>query len=186
MVGLLVKEISGVAFHDFTRQEIFEPLSMLESYWFLDEMNGRVPSKLYSEENGTITEIEPYQLITYADGGLRTSISDLTKFFQCILQNGSSTNSQILSSILVHDMRSPKLGELQITDGLYNSGYFWELRRDNDGHLIEGHSGSDPGIHTMMYYDNDLDQGVILFVNTELNGFKSAKDIWSVLWRMEL
>ena len=39
LVGLLVEEISNQSFNDYCIENIFEPLSMNNAFWFLSEIN---------------------------------------------------------------------------------------------------------------------------------------------------
>ena len=128
---------------------------MNDTYWFLSEMmDPSKHSKLYKIEKNTNTliEIELYGLTTYPDGGLRTTISDLSNYLLWIMNKGSFKGRSIIGSSSVLEMLTSD----------YSNSYakFWEV-----GEKI-GHGGWDPGVTTGMYFYPEEDLGIIIFINS--------------------
>ena len=155
MAGHILESVTGKPLNVLTREIIFEPLEMNETYWFLSEMPDLSKhSKLYKvgEKTNTLIEIELYGLTTYPDGGLRTTISDLSNYLIWIMNKGSFKGRSIIKSSSVAEMLKPD----------YSNSYakFWET-----GERI-GHGGWDPGVTTGMYYIPEDQLGIIIFVNS--------------------
>ena len=155
LAGHILESVTGKPLNVLTREIIFEPLEMNETYWFLSEMPDLSKhSKLYKvgEKTNTLIEIELYGLITYPDGGLRTTISDLSNYLIWIMNKGSFKGRSIIKSSSVAEMLKPD----------YSNSYakFWET-----GERI-GHGGWDPGVTTGMYYIPEDQLGIIIFVNS--------------------
>jgi len=127
---------------------------MSNTCWFLSEMNRTKHAKIYkfnSKEN-KLNEIQLYGLTTYPDGGLRTSVNDLTKYFLYFIKKNSSKKEKIISDEKIIEMFSPDYFDF------YSK--FWNI-----GKTI-GHGGGDPGVSTGMFYIKEDDIGYIFFINT--------------------
>ncbi|MDH7446676.1 serine hydrolase [Aquimarina sp. 2201CG14-23] len=126
------------------------------------------------------TKIPRYSLITYPDGGIRSSIKDLTLYLQ-ELMNGHYGSGKILKQESFAEMMSPKISKAQFNTTKEikdNYGFFWEV--SPKGKM--GHNGSDPGILTLMYFNKNEKIGAIFFMNTSLEEdkelIKSVQNIW--------
>ncbi len=183
LAGYVVESASGKGLDQFSRQYIFEPLGMSSTGWFMKDIDRNLHSLLYKKGGSSV--IPFYELATYPDGNVRTSVEELAAFLGCIANGGEYKGTRILKEQTVAEMLSPQFptGELPIgfehTDR--NLGIFWELRTNENGENLFGHSGGDPGVITMMYYNRDLKKGVILFTNTE-GSFDSLSEIYKKLW----
>jgi len=156
--------------------------------WFLSEIPLESHSQLYVAQGPTIP-IQLYGVTTYPDGGIRTSVNDLSKFFVALLNEGEFGGARILEKQYAAEMlrfqytSSNKPDNVNLNgDDSVNSGIFWASKFDV---TRIGHNGSDPGVMTMMLSDLAKEVGVILFVNTSLpeqdSGHYSA--IFDELWK---
>ena len=155
----VLEKIMVKPFNILTKEIIFEPLSMENTSWFLSEMKDQSKhAKLYKKDNdkAKLSEIEPYGLITYPDGGLRTSVKDLSKYLNYIMNNKPVLDNPIINETSKENMFTPD----------FNQDYakFW----DTKDHI--GHGGGDPGVTTSMYFDPKNKIGIILFTNTSTYG----------------
>ena len=151
----ILESIMKKPFYLITRDLIFRPLGMKNTVWFFSEMeNPSNHAKLYKteKEKNEPSEIETYGLITYPDGGLRTSIKDLTKYLYYIMYDEPVFDQPIISKESKRNMFTPDF------DQTYAK--FWDTKD------YIGHGGWDPGVTTSMYFDPKNEIGVILFANT--------------------
>ena len=166
LAGYIIEVATGEKLNLYSKRNIFEPLGMLNTGWFLSEVNLKNHSKLYSESGDSVKSIQLYGLTTYPDGGVRTSVSDLSKFFICLLNDGELEGKRILNKESVREMKRPQFNETTKPDSIdltkENEGLFWSI--ENSTRV--GHSGGDPGVMTNMEYDISKNLGVILFLNT--------------------
>jgi len=186
LAGYIVERATGVPLNVYTREHIFTPLGMTRTGWFLSEIDLANHSTLYVAQNGMTIPIPLYGGTTYPDGGVRTSVADLAKFFAALLHEGEYGGVRIMDAEATKEMV-----RFQFTDAnrpenfpatAGNSGLFW--RTKFNGTRV-GHGGSDPGVHTEMLADVDHKIGVVLFVNTSLSGNEqeAVSIIFDAVWK---
>jgi len=190
LLGYLVESISGVDFARVCRRDIFEPLQMKETSWYLrdiDPSHHVVPYTYVSngvargprwggEPLGVIRERKSgatkpisngyeanclYNHPNYPDGFLRTSLSQIIRYLQTWLRTGRYGNYRLLGSTTVEEMLRP-----HFTDKDHIQGLTWQGSRLPDGNLLWGHGGSDPGINTDIRFNPSAGVGAVVFTNT--------------------
>lgn len=186
LAGYIVENAVGEKLNTYTRRHIFTPLHMNSSGWLLSEIPAKKHAKLYVAHNGITIPIPHYGLTTYPDGGVRTSVADLSRFFIALLNNGSNGGAAILNPSSLQEMQ-----RFQFTDAnrpanvslnKLNSGIFWATKM---GGTLIGHGGSDPGLRTEMLANLSRDIAVILFTNTSLSDQEMPHSIAisNALWK---
>ncbi|MFC0676300.1 serine hydrolase domain-containing protein [Lysobacter korlensis] len=187
LAGYIVELAVGEKLNTYGRRHIFDPLQMGNSGWSLSEIPPAKHARLYVAEGPGIP-IQLYEVTTYPDGGVRTSVSDLARFFTALLNDGQYEGARILDKRSTDEMlrfqftsaNKPGNVNLQGEDSV-NSGIFWATKYDT---TRIGHNGSDPGIRTVMLADPDKRVGVVLFTNTSLDdrGTERYFEIFEALW----
>ena len=164
LAGYIVERVSGKPLNVFTKEIIFKPLGMNNTCWFLSEMDRAKHSRLYeSKKNNTLLDnIELYGLTTYPDGGVRTTVADLSRYLLCIMNKGLYKGTRILEEETVSEMLTP--------DYIDSYTKFWGI-----GDQV-GHGGGDPGVSTGMYYSPKDKLGIIFFINTSSHGMFEKKE----------
>lgn len=186
LAGFIVERAVGEPLNVYTRKQILAPLRMASTGWFLSEVNVANHSTLFVSQNGMTIPIPLYGGTTYPDGGVRTSVADLSKFFVALLNGGVYQGARILDAPMAAEMQ-----RFQFTDANRpenypaaegNSGLFW--RTKFNGQRV-GHGGNDPGLQTEMLADLDGRVGVIMFLNTSLSGqdTRASAAIFDALWQ---
>ncbi|PWS33888.1 serine hydrolase [Pedobacter paludis] len=170
LAGYILELRTGEKLNDFSRRYIFKLLKMENTGWFLSEIDTGHHSKLYAKQGESIKEISLYGVTTYPDGGLRTSVSELSKFFIALLNHGVYKGIRILKRTSVDEMLRLQFTESNKPENVHpdqlNSGVFWATKM---GGSRIGHNGSDPGVRTFMLSDLAKEIGIVLFVNTSLS-----------------
>lgn len=166
-----IERATGEPFDRWTRRHIFEPLGMTGTRWFVADVAPARRSELFVSQNGFSIPIPQYGSTTWPDGGLRSSVSELTRFFRAILAGGALDGVRILDAA-----QAAELQRFQFTDANRpvnfpasdgNSGLFW---RTKFGGRRVGHGGNDPGVQTEMLADRAGRVAVVLLVNTSVSG----------------
>jgi len=98
-----------------------------------------------------------YSFPNYPDGLVRSSVEDLSHFLIMMLQEGEFRGKRILKKETVRRMLTPQL-EKNEQQGLY--WYFTGYE------AVWGHEGGDPGITTGLYFNAELNLGVIVLQNS--------------------
>lgn len=185
LAGYIVERAYGERLDVVTRRLIFEPLGMSSTGWFLSDMDPAIQSTLFVSQNGMAVPIPQYGATTYPDGGLRTSVADLSRFFIAMLSGGAYRDARILDASTAAEMV-----RFQFTDANHpenfpategNSGLFW--RTKSNGTRV-GYGGNDPGVETHMIANLAGDVGLILFLNTSVSGSdqRASAAIYNALW----
>lgn len=189
LAGYIIELRTGKKLNAYSKQYIFGPLGMHNTRWFLKETNLAKHAALYDKKNGAVTQIPLYGCTTYPDGGVRTTVDDLTRFFTCLLNNGNYNGKQVLKESSVKEMLQFQFTEKDKPENVdpakLNSGLFWATKM---GGKRIGHNGSDPGVRTFMLSDLDKHIAVILFVNTSLEEKDEDKffEIYNILYNYGL
>ena len=186
LAGYIVELGTGKKLNDYARQHIFKPLKMLHTGWSLAEINKNDHTKLYTKTENSIEVIQLYEITTYPDGGVRTSINDLSKFFISLLNDGKYKGARILKKKIVAEMLKFQFDESNKPENVnldeLNSGIFWATKMNA---TRIGHNGSDPGVRTFMLSDLSKEIGIILFFNTSMSGKDELKffDIYKEFYK---
>jgi CubicO group peptidase (beta-lactamase class C family) len=181
LAGYIVELAVGASLKTYGAKKIFKPLGMTQTGWSMQDITMSRHARLYSVSGDTV-KIQPhYSIITYPDGGVRTSVADLSKLFVCLLNDGQSGKARLMQKETVSDMMRFQFSAEKHPENVdylkKNSGIFWQTK--NAGTQM-GHGGSDPGIKTEMLCSLDKRVGVILFTNTTL-GKKQADGFYNIL-----
>lgn len=184
LAAFIVEQATGESFSQFTGKYILEPLKMKDSGWKTKNVDVKKYSRLY--ENPT-TPLPYYELITYPDGGFITNVTDLSKYLSELIKgyNGKGT---ILSKESYKEYFKPQLTESNFTERntknpyneSYNVGIFMGF--GYTGYI--GHTGGDPGIMSIMFFDPKTSLGRIMIFNTNFSdkeGNKAFFGIWNAL-----
>ncbi|BDD05553.1 serine hydrolase [Aureibacter tunicatorum] len=180
----IIEQVSNQTYADFTIEHILRPLNMTHSSWTYDSVEFENVSKLYSNPE---TKVPYYSLITYPDGGLLTTVSDLSKYLNELIK-GYSGSGTLLSQRSYRELFKKQLTAEQFSDRNPNHPY----KDDYDiGIFIGfsamdniGHTGGDPGVSSMMFFNAKDKVGRILLVNTNIenqNGVNAYYKIYDKL-----
>jgi len=188
LLGYLVETISGQDFAEYCKKEIFTPLGMKSTGWFLADVNiadHAIPYSLISErfqlpEGITFETFLPrygkdkqsikmgdlfahclYSFPNYPDGLIRTSVRELSQFLRAYINDGIIENGRILKKETVRTMLSQEH---------YGRGLCWTELKLKNGDAAWGHGGGDPGISTQMLFRPQDGVGVIIFFNFDTPG----------------
>lgn len=152
LAAYLVEVKSGISYADFTTRYIFHPLHMHQSSWFVDAKKLKNYARPYDD---TYLGLPFYHLITYPDGGLRTSTSDLGKYLIALLK-GYQGDEQLLTSPSYATMFTPQFSKESAPKGIRlttrNKGIFWNLYVNGS----IGHDGDDPGVSSFLFLTQKL------------------------------
>lgn len=172
----ILEQATGEDFKSFTQKHIFNPLKMDNTGWSFKDVNMEKHSKLYNKSQ---KELALYSLVTFPDGGLITSSADMSKYGSELIKGFHGQGTILM----------PKSYKEAFTKTLNNSHFKTEIK-DNYGVFFEltkknniGHSGGDPSIVTLLYFNPSKKVGKYLQINTELKkkGIMDLLAIWGKL-----
>lgn len=190
LLGLIVEEVSGKPFNEYVNENIFEPLSMNDSGYFLSEIDsaklastymylGPLQRNLDKSENNILPYYNPYcnySFWNYPDGLVRTSTNDLAKFAIAYMNGGIYKGARILKQETIDLMMSPILSEKINEDK--DQGICWF--QSPSLYPTWYHGGSDPGVSTRLYINKEDKISVIVFQNANAdNSFYIVKELYN-------
>lgn len=87
----LIELASGQSFPEFCRENLFAPLGMDTTAWFLEDLPDGTISAIPQEVEDEVefSDIEPYCYIDYGSGSLHTTANDLVKWGNAMLTYGT-------------------------------------------------------------------------------------------------
>lgn len=127
ILGAVIEVVSGMRFGPFLKKEIFEPLGMTDTGFYVPrEKQGRI-AKVYENQEGNLVEVKTNHLgIRYSldeepafqsgGAGLVSTLDDYAKFAQMLLNGGILGTTRILKPQTVHFLTRGKLTARQQED----------------------------------------------------------------------
>ena len=186
VAGSVAENVGQAPLNELSRIGVFAPLEMTNTSWLLSDYSpnelatryevrqcipyiGYCATSLQNVANFLIDKVfnpsarfntfeayPHYGNPNYPDGGVNASIRDLTKLTLSILNGGIYDAGRLLTAESFDEML-----ELQLpTDISTRQRFFW---RDSDG--LTGHSGSDLGVFTSLYFDAGKGNAVVVLMN---------------------
>ena len=184
MVGYLVELITGKPFNEFMRKEVFQPLKMYNTYWFLKEIphqNIASPHNLPYKE----TEFKGTQVLThfgypeYPSGQLRSTVSDYAQFVKLMVNQGMVDGEPFLRAETIREflkIQYPEVDKFQAISWNYNE--FQNIIYNLLMPRLPSHTGLDPGVSTVVSFDPDTKTGAIIFSNSPTTTILNQKLIY--------
>lgn len=177
----VIEQATGETFDKFTTKHILKPLKMNASGWRFEDVNFSNYSRLYENPK---TMLPFYSMISYPDGNFITSVNDLSLYLTELIK-GYNGNGTILKKENYKELYRPQLNEKNFVDRngknpyseSFNVGIFMGFSYTG----FIGHTGGDPGVATMMFFDPKTNIGRILIINTSFSD-KEGNDTFYSIW----
>ncbi|MDB4293088.1 beta-lactamase family protein [Maribacter sp.] len=163
LLAYIIERTVKMKFSDYAKKEVFGPLKMYTSYWRLKNIPSRQLASLYMS-NGL--KIPHYELITYPDGGLFTTVSDFSAFLIEMIK-GLNGDGTLLSTKSYKEMMTNQLTAANFPDATFeiSKGLFWSVNKDGDNISM---NGADPGILSYTLFTTQGNVGIVIFMNNSI------------------
>lgn len=120
IAGRIVEIVSKRPFETFLNEEIFQPLKMSDTTFYMSEVQREKLATLYdrTEEGALVAVDHKYNCETPSDGpnpsaGLVSTAEDMAKFYRCILNRGAYDGGRLLAEDSVLEMTKIQTGDLK-------------------------------------------------------------------------
>jgi len=178
LVGYLSEVASGMAFDQLCKRQIFEPLEMSNTAWFMADLDSNHVARPYQYQSGSYMPYNHYGFADYPNGQLRSNVKDLANFMIAYLNGGMFGDKKLLSSTSISEMWSSQIPSLEPTQGL--SWYQEEFSLSEGGStMLWGHNGGEDGVSTEMYMDPDNEIGICVLTNGEGDAFSIIEELYN-------
>lgn len=159
LAAYLVEVVMEMPFDEHTTKVILQPLEMTNSGWKQAEVDEKNKATLYFPRGQVVPN---YTLNSYPDGGLLTTVKDLSLYLQAIIK---AYNGQ-------EDFLSQKATGLLLPGDKDAERAFFGIGKESRN---IGHGGSDPGVQTDMQFNADSKIGRIIFTNVNA---EDNEELW--------
>jgi CubicO group peptidase (beta-lactamase class C family) len=169
LLAYIIEEVTDQPYANLTKNTIFSPIGMSNTHWSLTDASEQ---DFITHYIGTNLPLPQYALITYPDGGLMTSTTDLGMLLKELML-GYQGKGQLFDASLYSQIMADKN-----EDESSHKGIFWE--KSPDGYLI--HQGNDLGSATALAFHPEKNTGMILFSNVSMDRelYKTAfQEVWN-------
>jgi len=151
MLGHVIQEVSGEAFHEYITENILELLEMKRTTLIREEYE-RDPDRMiphWKKPDGTIVPTDfPYPNVVdnpdfsfiAAAGGIISSVTELTNYLTMNMNGGKFGDVQLVSPDSIEKMQTLHIDRPPNHYGRY--GYGWGITQDFLGHKMVSHGGS--------------------------------------------
>jgi CubicO group peptidase (beta-lactamase class C family) len=178
--GEIIPKVTGQSWEDYLREKIFKPLGMNETIALTLEMpkaNNRAMA--HTVVMGELKMI-PYGKIDNlaAAGSISSSVNDMSKWMLAQLDRGKLDDKQVIPAMAISQTWLPH-SILGNGGTMYNRGHFalyglgWFLE-EYEGRKIVSHTGGVNGFVTSVTLLPEEKLGILVFTNTDANGFYEA------------
>jgi len=136
LLGQLIEELTGQQFAGFIEEEILSPLGMTRSTFDPGAMDDDAMTPHLLRDGVPEATPFPHRELSYAAGGLLSSVTELTNYLLMNQNGGSYEGAEILPAdrlAKAHEGHVPRAGN--------EYGYGWERTQVGD-RLMVGHGGS--------------------------------------------
>ena len=177
LLGQIVERVSKMPYEEYVKEKILKPLKMNRTT-FLEEDYEKYPDvmtaylKEHKEEKIKLTPSKYYFTYDHADGGLLSSVMELTNYLLANINGGVFEGTRILDATLMEEMHKIHI-ETEISRrgyGRYGKtgyGYGWAIMEDFLGHKLVRHGGSIGVSSANLMFIPDLKIGVALGANVD-------------------
>lgn len=171
-MGLVVQNVSGMAFNEYVEKHIYAPLGMNHSTFRepLPESIAQDMSEGMRRVDGAYQALDFEYIANFGPAGaMSSSANDMAIFMLTLLQQGEMAGRRILQPATAVQM----LSQIQTNHpGLPGMGHGFYEQRINGVQLV-GHGGATEMFHTNMLISPDQDFGVFMSFNG-VNGRAAA------------
>jgi CubicO group peptidase (beta-lactamase class C family) len=191
LLGLIVAKVSGVAYGDFLRQRIFQPLHMNHTLVYIKGRSS-VPNRAFGHTKQAGAFLETDQSSTSAtlgDGGVYSNLEDLAKWDQALADHtllGEAEMEPALTAVRLNDGSETRWPSTPGDDNLNPGkpvayGFGWFLG-SYAGRARMWHSGSTRGFSTVIERFTAEKLTIIVLCNrTDLDASRLALQVADVL-----
>jgi len=175
LIGYLVERIAGMPFDQYCKKNIFTPLQMDNTAWFLKNLDSNQVAMPY-RYSYSLNQYVKYGFGGYPDypaGELRTSAEQLANFLIAWTQNGKFNDKQVFKGDAI---------QLLTPDDIRLGFYTWFLYGTDQGTILYDHNGDDNGVFTAMLFNPKNKKGVIILINGEINVLSRLRSIINTVY----
>ena len=157
ILGHLVKQVSGQDYPEYIHKNIFMPLGMSNSGFFMDSLTGR--TLVYSGGES----LHDYGFRDIASGGIYTSINDFIKYAKGLMHAYNGINSPVIHTSTIQEMFALQTGNVIIESNKKGLGWFMFK---NDSVFAVTHAGDAVTGHAEICMIPEKNAAALILINS--------------------
>ncbi|WP_299114296.1 beta-lactamase family protein [uncultured Winogradskyella sp.] len=172
----VISKASGMTFEAYMKQNIFEPVGMVNSTFFKPGVSKELatsPHVLGDSLQLEVSKIYPYNRRHAGSSTLHSNVDDMLLWARVNLNKGTINGKRIYS-----EESYKLLTTIQTPKNQRKVGLSWFLGTINDNPFVY-HAGSDTGYHTFFGFMPQGKVAITLMVNTD--NFQTSKSIATII-----
>jgi CubicO group peptidase (beta-lactamase class C family) len=173
IIGYVLSRVSGESYPDFMRQTVFLKLGMTHTSIGVGPGLEKFQAIRYDTKG---LPLPAYDFDHPAASAVYSSAHDLVRFGMFHLKDHLPDQAQILTDASIDAMHQPTMLR---PDGGYGIGWFTDDRQD--GYHVVSHTGSMPGVATILMLVPSEDIAVVVLTNNWVSPTPIADAIFKVL-----
>ena len=159
VLGDLIAKVSGLSFEDYMRNNILEPIGMVNSSFVYPEIDKKLRTTGHTGDPARISAVYPYNRRHAPSSTLNSSVAEMTHWMLVNLNRGELDGKRILRD------ESYDLLWMATTD--HEIGLAWYIYEE-PGIREVSHSGSDLGFRSYIMLSPDDGIGIVMASNWQL------------------
>jgi CubicO group peptidase (beta-lactamase class C family) len=173
LLGLIVESVAKIDYEAYCQKEIFKPLQMKNTSWFLTNLPLEKVAQPYILNNTKELIFKGHNgYPDYPAGQLRTSVSDFSKLLLGYLH---AENGDFILNKKTVDAITP-------SPQIAHTGYYTWFLNAMQNHLYYSHEGGDTGVKTVVMMDVTTKNAILIFANASYKLGTLLKSIEHTMW----
>ena len=164
ILAQLIEDISGMPFAEYMRKNVFEPLGMERSEYYLSEKVRDGLAQGYTLKGEQFKEVEYLRLNTPGCGGIFSSLAEMSLYVSALMNGGQNEHGRVLQPETLKLMMTSQIPSV-IDERVFKMGLGFFLE-DIGSNLAAEHGGGWPGFISSMRVVPEEDLAVLVFTNS--------------------
>jgi CubicO group peptidase (beta-lactamase class C family) len=165
-LGQVVEDVTGQSLARYFRENIFEPLGMVDTSLVRSELDRSRCATAYELGPSGPRRVTDYEVVTLAGGGVNSTPRDMARYLAALLGKGSGARGAVLQPATLQMMYQPHYQPDPRVPGIGLSFF----RANLGGHAAVEHDGVLPGFDSTIFLSPDDGVGVMAFANGARRG----------------
>ena len=181
LLAYIIEKLSGLTFEEYVKKNIFIPLTMEHSDYFVGDYVTDTLAQGYINSNNEVTEAKYEDIKDRASGAINSNVTEMSTFQQMLINEGSYQGKSILEPNSINKMaitESTLAAKNGLTEGY---GKFLVTQRALDTRWL-GHNGAMNGFLSAMWHNPARQIGYIFVINTSgEKAYRADREINSLM-----
>ena len=157
ILGHLIKEVSTQDYPDYIRQNIFVPLGMDHSGFFMDSLQNK--TRVYADGQS----MHEYGFRDIASGGIYTSLNDFILYARGLMHAWNGANTSVIGTATIQEMFTLRTGDVMIESNKKGMGWYMFA---NDSLFAVTHAGDAAWGHSLLILVPEKKAAAMILINS--------------------